>query len=119
MRKNILLKQSPKIEFQLLDNGFQVIDEQTEQNSGFYAYNDLQAIELNKTWFPEFVKWMRVFTWIFNGVPLFDTESFKKANVIFQFGETKLGMWLTDTDMVKEAKQLKMLIDKKTTITNV
>ena len=55
----ILLKKTPKIEFRLLDQGFQLIDEQTERNSGFYSYQDLQFIELNKPWFPKLAKWLR------------------------------------------------------------
>lgn len=120
MAKNILLKKSPKIEFQLLDNGFQLIDEQTAQNSGFYAYNDLQSIELNKAWFPRLAKWLRAITWIFNGVPLFpNAESYKKANVTFHFTKTKLGMWLTDSYMADKAKTLKKLIEEKTTQSNI
>ncbi len=83
MGKNIVLKKEPKIEFQLFDNGFQLIDGQTEQNNGFYAYNDLQSIELDKIWFPRLAKWLRIITWIFNGVPYFPSaETCKKANCI-------------------------------------
>lgn len=114
MSENIILKKNPKIEFQLLDNGFQLIDEQTEQNSGFYSYNDLQFIELNKTWFPRLAKWLRFFTWISNGVPFFpDAEYCKKANVIIHFSKTKLGLWLTDSYMTNKAKRLKESLDKK------
>ena len=114
MSGTIILKKNPKIEFQFLDNGFQLIDEQTERNSGFYAYNDLQSIELNKTWFPRLAKWLRVFTWIVNGVPFFpDAESCKKANVIIHFREMKLGVWLTDSYMTAKAKRLKELLDKR------
>ena len=60
MRDNIILKKNPKIEFQLLDNGFKLIDGQTERNTGFYSYNDLQSIELNKVWFPRLAKWLRI-----------------------------------------------------------
>jgi hypothetical protein len=120
MSESITLKNSPKIEFQLLDNGFQLIDEQTQRNSGFYAYNDLQSIELNKLWFPRLAKWLRAFTWILNGVPFFpDGESYKKANVTFHFRKTKLGMWLTDTNMADKAKRLKVLIDKRTQHSNL
>ncbi|MFT5168126.1 MAG: hypothetical protein ACI8P3_003365 [Saprospiraceae bacterium] len=115
MSENIILKKNPKIEFQLLDNGFQLIDEQTERNSGFYSYNDLQFIELNKIWFPRLAKWLRIFTWIFNGVPFFpDAESCKKAKVIIHFRKMKFGMWLTDSYMADKAKMLKELLDKKT-----
>ena len=115
MSENIILKQHPKIEFQLLDNGFQLIDEQTERNSGFYSYNDLQSIELDKVWFPRLAKWLRIFTWIFNGVPFFpDAESYKKAKVIIHFKKMKLNMWLTDSYMADKAKILKKLLDKKT-----
>lgn len=114
MSENIILKKTPKIEFQLLDNGFQLIDEQIEQNSGFYAYNDLQAIELNKIWFPRLAKWLRIFTWICNFVPLFpDAETCKEANVILHFSKMKLGMWVTDSYMADKAKILKELLDKK------
>lgn len=115
MSDTILLKKNPKIEFQLLDHGFQLIDEQTDQNSGFYAYQDIRSVELNKIWFPRLAKCLRIFTWIFNGVPFFpDAESYKKANVIIHFGKTKLGMWLTDSYMADKAKRLKVLLDKKT-----
>ncbi len=115
MRATIILKESPKIEFQLQDNGFQLIDEQTIQNSGFYAYGDVQSVELNNIWFPRLAKWLRAITWVFNGVPFFpDAESYKKANVIIRFKKTKLGMWLTDTYMTDKAKVLKTLLDEKT-----
>ena len=115
MSESIILKKNPKIEFQLLDNGFQLIDEQTERNSGFYSYNDLQSIELNKLWFPRLAKWLRIITWIFNGVPFFpDAETYKKAKVIIHFRKMKLGMWVTNSYMVDKAKILKELLDKKT-----
>lgn len=115
MNENIILKKTPKIEFQLLDNGFQLIDEQTEQNSGFYAYHDLQFVELNKAWFPRLATGLRAFTWILNGVPFFpDAETCKKANVIIHFRKMKLGMWLTDSYMADKARILKKLLDKKT-----
>ena len=115
MSENIVLKKSPRIEFLLLDNGFQLVDEQTERNSGFYSYSDLRSIELNKTWFPRLAKWLRIITWILNGVPYFpDAETCKKSNVIIHFSKLKLGMWLTDSDMADKAKMLKVLLDKKT-----
>ena len=115
MSENIILKKNPKIEFQLLETGFQLVDEQTEQNSGFYSYSDLRSIELNKIWFPRLAKWLRVFTWILNGVPFFpDAETCKNANVIIRFRKMKLGMWLTDSYMADKAKTLKELLDKKT-----
>ena len=114
MSENIILKNNPKIEFQLLDNGFQLIDEQTERNSGFYSYNDLQSIELNKIWFLRLAKWLRVFTWLFNGAPLFPGAKFyKKANDIIHFRQTKLGVWLTDSYMADKAKRIKELLDEK------
>lgn len=115
MSENIILKKNPKIEFQFLDSGFQLIDEQTEQNSGYYSYNDLETIELNKVWFVTLSKWLRAFTWLFNGVPLFpDAESYKKAKVVIHFKKAKLGMWLTDAYMTDKAKLLKGLLESKT-----
>ena len=115
MSKNIILKKSPKIEFQLLDNGFNLFDEQTERNSGFYSYSALQSIELNKAWFPSLAKWLRIITWILNGVPYFpDAESCKKANLVIHCKKSKLGIWLTDSYMVEKAKRLEELLDGKT-----
>ena len=115
MSENIILKKNPKIEFQLLDNGYKLIDGQTERNSGFYAYNELQSVELNNVWFPRLAKWLRIITWVLNGVPYFpDAESYKKANLIIHFRKTKLGIWLTDSYMADEAKKLKELLDEKT-----
>jgi len=115
MSENIILKKNPKIEFQLLDNGFELIDGQTKQNTGFYSYNDLQSIDLNKVWFPRLAKWLRIITWILNGVPYFpDAESCKKANIIIRFRKMKFGIWLTDSYMADKAKRLKELLDEKT-----
>ena len=120
MSENIILKKNPKIEFQLLDNGFKLVDGQTERNSGFYSYNDLQSIELNKIWFPRLAKWLRIITWIFNGVPYFpDANSCKKANLFIHYRKTKLGIWLTDSYMADKAKRLKELLDEKTKHNNV
>ena len=114
MKENIFLNEFPKIEFQFLEKGFHLIDEQTETNSGFYAYSDLENIELNKTWFPKLAKCLRVFTWIINGVPFFpDSDSYKKAQVVFHFKQSKLGFWLTNSYMVKKAKLLKKILDKQ------
>ena len=115
MSENIVLKKNPKIEFQLLENGFNLIDGQTERNTGFYSYNDLQSIYLNKVWFPRLAKWLRIVTWILNGVPYFpDAESCKKAKLVIHFRKSKLNIWLTDTSMADKAKRLKELIDGKT-----
>jgi hypothetical protein len=115
MDENIILKKKPKIEFQLLDNGFELIDGQTERNSGFYSYDDLQYIELNNVWFPRLAKWLRIITWILNGVPYFPSaESYKKANFIIHFRKTNLGIWLTNSYMADKAKRLKELLDEKT-----
>jgi hypothetical protein len=114
MSEHIILKKSPKIEFHFLDNGFKLIDAQTERNSGFYAYDDLQSIELNKVWYPMLAKYLRVITWILNGVPYFpDAETCKKSNLILHFKKSKLGIWLTDTDMANKAKKLKAVLDRK------
>lgn len=115
MNENVILKKNPKIEFLMLDNGFQLIDEQTKQNSGFYTYDDVQCVELNKIWFPKVAKWLRMFTWILNsGVPFFpDAESCKTANIIIKCRKTNLGMWLTDTYMADKARKLNTLLDKK------
>ena len=115
MSEHILLKKHPKIEFQLLDSGFQLIDEQNDRNSGFYSYSDLQSIELSKVWYPRLAKWLRAFTWIMNGVPLFpDAESCKNAKVIMHFKKTKVGLWLTDSYMADKAKTLNALLVEKT-----
>lgn len=114
MSENIVLKKLPKIEFQLREDGFQISDEHTVQNTGFYDFNDVQSIELNKLWFPRLAKWLRAFTWILNGVPFFpDPESCKKANMIIHFENTKIGIWLTDSYMIGNAKKLKRLLDRK------
>lgn len=114
MGESIVLKKNPKIEVQLLDKGFKLIDEQTKRNNGFYPYTDLHAIDLNNIWFPRLAKWLRPITWIFNGVPYFpDAASYKKANVIFHLHKTKLGIWLTDSSMADKAKRIKALLDAK------
>lgn len=114
MSKNIILKENPKIEFQLLDNGFKLVDGQTAQNSGFYPYHDLQLIQLNKIWYPRLAKCLRIITWILNGVPYFpDAESCKKSNIYIYHRKKKLGIWLTDSQMANKAKILKVQLDNK------
>lgn len=120
MRENIILKNNPKIEFQFLEHGFQLIDGQTAHNNGFYAYNDLKSSDVSKPWFPRLAKWLRIFTWILNGVPYFpDAESCKKANLIIHFRKTKLGIWLTDSQMTAKARRIKELLDEKTGLNTI
>ncbi|MCF6280014.1 MAG: hypothetical protein L3J14_06670 [Flavobacteriaceae bacterium] len=120
MSENVILQKNPKIEFQLLNNGFQLIDEQTEQNSGFYSYYDLQSIKLNKIWFPRLAKWLRIITWMFNEVPFFpDTESCKKSNITIHYKKMRFGIWLTDSYMTDKAKTLRELLDEKTKHNNL
>lgn len=116
MKKQIVLKQHPTIEFQLLDHGFQVIDEQTEGNSGFYPYDEVQSIELHKLWFPRLAQWLRVFTGILNsGIPFFpDADSWKRSKVLIRLKQAKLGMWLTDPSMAAKARLLKAALDQQT-----
>ena len=114
MSKNIILKNNPKIEFQLHENGFELIDGQTNSNSGFYSYNDLQSIDINNAWFPRLAKWLRGITWILNGVPFFpDAESYKKAKLTIHNGKSDPSIWLTDISMANTAKTIKGLLDKK------
>lgn len=114
MTEYIVLKKYPKIEVKLLDNGFNLLDSQTEENSGFYAYNDLRSVELNNVWFPRLSKFLRTITYLANGVPFFpDAETCKKANLILRFKNTELGIWITDTYMARKAKKLEKLLDKK------
>lgn len=120
MSENIILKKNPKIEFQFLNNGFELIDGQTERNTGFYSYNDVQSIDLDNVWFARLAKWLRAITWILNGVPLFpETESLKKATLIIHSRKTKFGIWLTDSYMADKAKRLKELLDEKTNHDNI
>ena len=120
MTENIILKKDPKIEFQLLDNGFHLLDSQTERNSGFYAYDDIQSIRLKNSWFPRLAKWMRVITGLMNGAPYFpDADSYKKASLTFQFEKTKLGIWLTDIYMADTAKRLEKALSEKRSIVKI
>ncbi len=119
MNENITIKKNPKIEFHLLDNGFELIDGQSEQNSGFYPYHDLQGIDLKQVWFPRLAKWLRITTWILNGVPYFpDAASCKKAKLVIHSKKTKLGIWLTDLNMAYKAKMIKALLLQKTNLNN-
>ena len=114
MWEKIILKKKPRIEFQFFEDGFQLFDLQTERNSGFYAYHDLQSIDLNRVWFPRLAKWLMILTWILNGVPYFpDAESYKKANLIIHFRKVRLGIWLTNSYMAGKAKRIRKLLEEK------
>ena len=114
MSKTIVLKNNPKMEFQLLDNGFKFIDCQTEGNTGFYSYHDIQSIELNKVWHPRLVRWLRYGTWLLNGAPMVACESSKKANLVINSSQTKLKIWLSDSDMADKAIRLMDLLNRHT-----
>ena len=115
MTHSIKLKQNPKVEFEFLNNGFNLIDCETKVNSGFYPYNELESVELNKLWFPGLAKVLRAITWILNmGVPYFpDGKSYKKANMILHFKRSNLGIWLTDSHMTGNARKIKQMIDHR------
>ena len=114
MSENIILKNNPKIEFQFLENGFELIDRQTNRNSGFYSYDDLLSIDLDNAWFPRLAKWLRAITWIINGVPFFpDSDSYKKAKLTIHSEKSNLSIWLTDTFMAEKAKNIKEILDTK------
>ena len=114
MSKNIILKNDPKTEFQFLENGFELIDRQTNRNSGFYSYDDLLSIDLDNAWFPRLAKWLRAITWIINGVPFFpDSDSYKKAKLTIHSEKSNLSIWLTDTFMAEKAKNIKEILDTK------
>ena len=118
MSENIILKNHPITEFQLLDNEFLLVDGQTERNTDSYAYQDVQSIELNMAWYPRLAKWLRYSTWLINGAPLVE-ESCKKANLVINIRKTKLKIWLTDSDMVDKAKRLVKLLNTKAKLGNV
>ncbi len=66
MDQSIILKNNPRVEFKLSENGFELIDDQTSNNSGYYSYSNLKSIQLNKVWYPYIVKWLRIISWIMN-----------------------------------------------------
>ena len=113
MTKNIILNNDPKTEFQLLDNGFKLIDGQRKRNTGFYPYDEMQSIELHKLWYNGLVKWLRYGTWLINGAPLVD-EIPEKGSLDITIGKTKLTVFLTNADMLQKAKGLVALLNKKT-----
>ena len=114
MNSNFILKKNPKIEITFKDCGFELIDVQNMQNTGFYMYSDLVNIELNNIWFPRFAFLLRGLTWILNGVPYFpDAESYSKSSLILHFEKTNCNFRLTSTFMDNKAKALKKLLDQK------
>jgi hypothetical protein len=114
MSEAIILKKKPKIEFQFRDNGFELFDEETKQNEGFYLLDDIQSVELNKAWFPRFAKWMKIFTWVLNGVPYFqDAKSYKKSNIIIRTKNRTIGFVLENPYMADNARKLNKALGRK------
>jgi hypothetical protein len=108
MSDAIILKKKPKIEFQFRDNGFDLLDLQTEEHSGFYKFEDMKSVELNKVWYPRLAKWMKILTWVLNGLPYFqDAKSYKKSNIIIHTKKRKIGIVLESPYMAIKAKQLR------------
>lgn len=113
MSNPLLLKKKPNIEFHFLEHGFQLNDTETALNSGFYSYQEIQSVVLHRVWFPRLSVWMRVFTTFLNGVPFFpDADSYKFSSIVIQTDSLKIGIWLTNTTMAKQAKKLKEMLDK-------
>ena len=113
MGEHFVLKNAPKTELQLFDDGFILIDGQRERNNGFYAYDDMQSVELHKLWYNGLVKWLRYGTWLINGAPLVD-EIPEKGSLDITIGKNKLTVFLTNTDMLLKAKKLVGLLNKRT-----
>jgi hypothetical protein len=114
MSESIILRTDPRIEFQLHDSGFELIDGRPEGSSGSYPYQHVRSVELNKPWYPRLAKWLRVLTWVLNGVPYFpDAATCKKASLIIRSKKAKLGIWLTDPHMADKARRLKGLLDER------
>jgi len=112
MTRSFILKKDPIIKIRLLDEDFELIDQLTLQNSGFYAYHTMESIKLKKPWFPALAKWLRIITTILNGVPFFpDAESYKKAMLVIHLKHSTIGFWLTDTKMANAAKIIKQLLE--------
>ena len=112
MAEHIILNSDPKTEFQLLDHGFKLIDGQRKRNTGFYAYDDMQSVELHKLWYNGLVKWLRYGTWLINGAPLVG-EFPEKGSLDITIGKNKLTVFLTNADMLQKAKKLVGLLNKK------
>ena len=104
------------MEFQLQDNGFNLIDGQTEGNTGFYWYHDMQSIELNRLWYPRLLTYLRYGTWLLNGAPMVSCESSKEANLVINGSQSKLKIWLTDVDMTAKAVRLVEVLNKRTKV---
>lgn len=115
MTENIVLNNDPKTEFQLLDDGFKLIDGGRERNTGFYAYDDMQSVELNPLWYNGLAKWLRYGTWLINGAPLVD-EIPEKGSLVITIGKTKLTVYLTNTDMLRKGKELVSLLKRRTMV---
>ncbi len=112
MNENIILRNNPKTEFQLLDNGFRLVDGRRVRNNGFYSYDDVQSIEFNKVWYIRLLKWLRYSTWLLNGAPLVG-ETSNKANLVINTKKTKIKILLTEFDMADKAQRFVALLNKK------
>ncbi len=113
---NLILDLNPQVKFELKENGFQIIDSGSEENSGFYLYKNVESVDLNNSWFPSFSNWIRIVTCLFNVVPFFpDADTCKKSSLFFRYKDKGFGFWITNVSMVEEAKQIKAFIEQKMT----
>ena len=112
MAQSIILNNDPKTEFQLLEKGFKLIDGQRARNTGFYPYQDMESVKLNKLWYNGLVKFLRYGTWLINGAPLVD-EFPEKGSLDITVGKSDLTIYLTNTDMLEKAKNVVALLNKK------
>lgn len=114
MNQSIVLRQEPKFEIQLLEEGFQIVDANKDENNGYFTYQELDSVEINRAWFPKLSVWMRVITTFLNGVPFFPSaDQYKTANLILHVKQSKIGVWLTSSNMADEAIKLKELLSRK------
>jgi len=114
MSEKIILKRKPKIEMHLCIDGFELLDEETKGNSGFFAYSALESAHLKNAWFPSVARCLRVTTWVLNGVPFFTSAAdCKKASLSIQTNNKRVEFYLTSPHMANKARAIKSFLDNQ------
>lgn len=83
--KKITLQTEPLLQFDFLEEGFQVIDDSKDNNNRFYLFEDIKDIDIKKkssNWF------ITILNFIFFGGPKY--HYYEKQQITFKYGKEEV-----------------------------
>jgi hypothetical protein len=111
MSQIIILKNRPKLEITLQEEGFEILDNSAQSNNGIYSYSNLKSVKINKkltNWFLSIISYIPVgFMGSAKGEIIIN-----KANLKIKLQKRTIKLRLKDADMTK-AEFIKQKLNEK------